>query len=98
MSYQPPDPREIAARGIEIYNRKYRAGHESDPKKYENELRGRFAAIDINSERIYIADFPEEALAIAKAAAPHGVFYLLRIGSQAAFTTSRITHAHSRGI
>lgn len=92
MSYQPLSAREIAERGTKIYDRKYRAD-------YEKKWRGRFAAIDINSEDAYVADFPEQALSTAKATAPHGIFFLVRIGSRGAFRTSRlVAHAHSRGI
>jgi hypothetical protein len=82
MTYQAPDPRLIAERGTKIYEKKYRA-------KYERESRGCFAAIDIDSEQAYLADYPEEALAHARAAAPHGTFYLVHIGSRAAFKISR---------
>ena len=92
MSYQPPNAREIAERGTKIYERKYRAD-------YEKKWRGRFAAIDIDSENAYVADFPEQALKAAKTTAPHGIFFLVRIGSRGAFKTSRlIAHAHSRSI
>ncbi len=79
------NPREIAAKGTAIYERKYRA-------QFEQEHRDEFAAIDIGSERAYLADFPEEALSKARNAAPNGVFYLLRIGSTAAFKMSRVRH------
>ena len=84
MTYQAPDPRLIAERGMKIYDKKYRA-------KYERESRGRFAAIDINSEQAYLANYPEEALARARSAAPDGTFYLVHIGSRAAFKFSRRT-------
>jgi hypothetical protein len=84
MTYQLPDPRRIAERGTKIYDQKYRT-------KYERESRGHFAAIDIGSEKAYVANYPEEALALAKAAAPKGVFYLVHIGSRAAFKVSRRT-------
>jgi hypothetical protein len=85
------NPREIAERGIAIYERKFRAD-------YEKESRGRFAAIDIDTERAYVADFPEEAMAIARTEAPDGSFYLIHIGSRATFKISRRSHAHSRGV
>jgi hypothetical protein len=92
MSYQPPNPREITERGTAIYERNYRA-------EYERKWHGRFAAIDISSELAFVADYPEEALAIAKAAVPHGIFFLVRIGSQAAFKSSRFAaYASRRGI
>jgi hypothetical protein len=61
MSYHPPDPREIVKRGTDIYEKKYRS-------EYEQKWTGRFAAIDINSEKSYVGDYPEEALSIAKRA------------------------------
>jgi hypothetical protein len=92
MSYQPPDPRQIVERGTRIYDQKYRA-------EYENKWRGRFAAIDITSENAYVADYPEEALTIAKVAAPHGIFYLTHIGSLTTFKSSRLAaNAISRPI
>jgi hypothetical protein len=79
-------------RGTGIYERRYRA-------EYERKWYGRFAAIDIASELAFVADYPEEALTIAKSAAPHGIFYLIRIGSQAAFKSSRFAvDASRRGI
>jgi len=83
MPDQPPNPREIAKRGTEIYDRNYRG-------EYERKWRGRFAAIDIESERAYVADFPEAALKEARESSPAGVFFLVRIGSAAAFRTSRL--------
>ena len=87
-----PTAREIVDRGTSIYEKKYRA-------EYERKWRGRFAAIDIDSEKAYVADYPEEALTIAKATEPHGIYYIVRIGSSAAFRSSRLTtHAIRRGI
>lgn len=92
ITHQPPDPRVIAERGTKIYEQKYRAN-------YERESRGRYVAIDIDTERAYVANYPEEALALAKAAAPHGTFYLVHIGSRAAFKISRRTgRAHRRSV
>jgi hypothetical protein len=77
---------DIAAKGAAIYDRKYRA-------QFEQAHRDQFAAIDIASEQVYLADFPEDALSKAKTAAPNGVFYLLRIGSSGAFKMSRVKYA-----
>jgi hypothetical protein len=81
-----PNPREIAAKGSDIYNRKYRA-------EFERLHRGAFAAIDINSEVVYLGNLPEDALSKARAGSPEGVFYLVRVGSSGAFKSSRMTHA-----
>ncbi len=86
MSNTNLNAHEIAAKGSAIYERKYRA-------EFEQAYRDQFAAIDIGSERAYLADFPEDALSKAKTAAPDGVFYLLRIGSSGAFKMSRVRHA-----
>ena len=85
------NPQEIAIKGNEIYKRKYRA-------EYERRYKGQFAAIDLLSEKAYLADFPEAALANAKNAAPESTFYLLRVGSSGAFKISRITHVAPRGV
>ena len=60
--------------------------------------RGHFAAIDLSSESAYLGDFPEVALNAAKAAAPDGIFYLIKIGSPGAFKASRRSHANNRGL
>ena len=76
---------EITAKGTAIYDRRYRA-------EFERDRRDQFAAIDIDSEQAYLADFPEEALSKANNAAPNGIFYLVRIGSSGAFKLSRVRH------
>jgi hypothetical protein len=83
MTPDPSNARAVAERGIAIYSRKYR-------DDFERKWRGRFAAIDIESERAYVADFPEQAISEAKQASPNGVFYLIRIGSVGAFKTARV--------
>ena len=84
MSYEPPNSKDIAGRGLAIYKRRYRS-------EFEPKWLGRFAAIDVDSEQAFVEDFPEVALAKARAALPNGVFYLARIGSRGAFRISRRT-------
>jgi hypothetical protein len=74
--------KEITERGSAIYDRLYRA-------EFESKWRGRYAAIDINSEKAIVEDFPEMALARARSVFPHGVIFLVRIGSPGAFKISR---------
>jgi hypothetical protein len=74
--------KEISDKGAEIYERLYRG-------EYESKWAGRFAAIDVDSEGAFVADFPEQALAAARSANPGHLFYLLRIGSRGAFRISR---------
>jgi hypothetical protein len=85
MSFQYRRPHEITAKGSDIYDRRYRT-------EFERLHNGEFAAIDIESEAAYLADLPENALAKARAAAPDGLFYLLRVGSSGAFKSSRLNH------
>jgi|GraSoiStandDraft_30_1057271.scaffolds.fasta_scaffold711804_2 hypothetical protein len=92
MSLQYRRPHEITAKGSDIYDRRYRA-------EFERLHNGEFAAIDIESEAAYLADLPENALAKARAAAPDGLFYLVRVGSSGAFKSSRLSHgANPRGV
>jgi hypothetical protein len=92
MTYQQATSKEIAARGSEIYERKFRA-------EFEPKWSGRYAAIDIDTEQAFVEDFPEEALARARSSLPDRLFYLVRIGSRGAFKISRRAHdAHSRQI
>lgn len=73
----------IAQTGEKIYAEKYK-------DKLEGERPGHFAAIDVLSGEVYVAEFPELAIEKARAAAPNGVFHLIRIGSPGAFKSSRI--------
>jgi hypothetical protein len=91
MNSQQSDPRRIAERGNAIYRDKYLS--DFDPR-----WRGRFAAIDVDTQEAYVADFPEEALAKAKQAAPEGHFYLIRIGSRGGFRSARRVYNASTGL
>jgi hypothetical protein len=82
MSNQPQSSQDIAAQGSAIYERRYRA-------EFEPKWSGRYAAIDVTSEQAFVEDFPEAALGRARAALPDSMFYLVRIGSPAAFKSSR---------
>lgn len=74
--------KDIADRGLAIYDRLYRT-------EFERKWPGRYAAVDIVSEKAVVEDFPELALAEARSTLPNGVFYLVRIGSRGAFRISR---------
>jgi hypothetical protein len=91
MSSEQSDRESIAKRGIAIYREKYLS--DFDPK-----WRGRFAAIDVDTQEAYVADFPEEALSKARRAAPKGRFYLIRIGSRGAFRSARLVYNADSGL
>src|SRR5215471_12639311 len=88
MTSEYLNPGEIVAKGLDIYERRYRA-------KLEQQHDGAFAAIDIISEAVYLADLPENALSKARTGSPEGVFYLLRVGARGAFKRTRAMAALS---
>jgi len=74
-------PREMAARGERIYAEKYK-------QDYEAKYRGQFAAIDVISEKAFVAEFADDVLQKARKAEPAGVFHLIKIGFSGAFRVS----------
>jgi hypothetical protein len=74
-------PEKIAEAGELIYSERYQAQLEPD-------RRGHFIAVDVTSGEGYVADYPEQALQKARAAAPNGIFHLIRIGAPGAFRVS----------
>ncbi len=84
-----PNSKEIADRGSAIYNRRYRT-------EFESKWLGLYAVVDVKSEQAVVEEYPETALAKARAKFPDGTFYLLKIGSAGAFKLSRrVAHAYS---
>lgn len=75
------DPKELAQKGLDIYNRKYKA-------KLEEEFRGKYVAIDVYSEDHFIGNTPEEAIENAIARKPEGFFHLIRIGYDGVYRIS----------
>lgn len=74
----PYTPSIIAEKGEKLYKEKFRA-------EYEPTSVGKFLAIDIDSERAFLADTPEAALQDAGKASPTGSFHLVKIGSPGVF-------------
>jgi hypothetical protein len=68
----------VAERGEHIYQERFKT-------EYENIYNGQHVAIDILTKRAYVAAFPHEALDKAKAAAPDGLFHVMKIESPAPF-------------
>ncbi len=74
----PIDPKTIADRGAQIYATKYQ-------ETYEAQFPGQYAAIDVQSEEAFHAPTPEEALRLAQAMSPRGLFHLVKVGSPGVF-------------
>ncbi len=82
------DPQEVAEKGEAIYAEKFR-------ESYEAKKAGQFVAIDVLTEKAYVAAQPEEALDLARRKAPDGIFHLIKIGSEGAFRVSYTANAGS---
>lgn len=78
-------PQEAADKGTAIYKAKYQTA-------YEAEHPGKYVAIDITTEKAWVADTPEEALTNAQKANPAGFFHLIRIGSAGVFRVGYTQH------
>jgi len=66
------DTGEIVKRGIEIY--------EEIKDQYDPKEKGKFLAIEVESEKVYLGATSIEALESAKKEYPDKVFYLVKIG------------------
>jgi hypothetical protein len=72
------NPQESANKGLAIYDAKYKAFCEHNHP-------GKYIAIDITTEKAWVADQPEQALGAAQGANPNGFFHIIRIGSPGVF-------------
>lgn len=85
------DPEEIAKKGEEIYQRKFR-------EKYEPDFNGKFLAIEIEFEEGFLGDTSAEALEKAKEKYPQKIFYIKKIGFPAAeVVSSHLPRQHFYG-
>ena len=73
-----PDPQVIAEKGEGIYKQKYQAEYE---KKYLN----KFVAIDIMSEKAFVAASPTEAILAAQKENKTGPFHIIKIGASGVY-------------
>lgn len=76
-SFLRSHPEQIVAEAEAIYARKFQ-------KDYERHYHGKFAVIDITTEKAYLSDFSGDALQAALRDSPKGLFHLIRIGFRAA--------------
>lgn len=75
------DLQRISEEGKKIY--------EKIKNEYEPKFDGKYMAIDIDTEDVYIGDDSTEVLFKAKAEHPKNVFYLVKIGYKAVETLTR---------
>jgi len=80
------NPKAIAERGEQIYLQTYK-------NAFESEHPGKFVAIDVKTEKAYIADTPMDAFEAARKDAPNGLFHLIKVGARGAFRVSYTNNA-----
>ncbi len=73
----------IATEGALIY--------EEIKSKYEPEHKGEFLAIEIESKKEYLASSSAEAMILARASHPNKIFYVMKIGFDAAETLAHFS-------
>ncbi len=76
------DLAKIAYEGALIY--------ESIKSEYEPHHQGEFLAIDIESKKAYLAPTSAEAVVLARTAHPDTVFYVVKVGFDAAETMAHL--------
>ena len=76
------NPRDVARAGRRVYER-HRAN-------YERLHVGKYVLIDIRTEKLFLADSPEDAYRRAAAKHETGPFHLVRIGDRAAYRSRRL--------
>ena len=75
------DVQKIATEGVKIY--------ESVKTQYDPKEKGKFLAIDIDTKQVYLADTSAAAVAKARENHPEKVFYVVKIGFDAAETMAQ---------
>ena len=73
-----PDPQEIADIGRMIYANRYQT-------EFEIRYPGQIVAIDISSERAFVASSVEEAVERGHGANPTGLFHVIKVGAPAVY-------------
>lgn len=76
-------PNEVAEKGQKIYD-------ELLKDRLEPEHIGRYVVIDTDTKEYSIADTPDQAIELAQAKSPNGMFHLVRIGFPGAYHFSSI--------
>jgi hypothetical protein len=76
------NPRDVARAGRKVYE-----VHRAD---FERLHQGKYVLIDIRTEKVYLAESPEDAFLQAAAEDESGPFHLIRVGDRAAFRSRRL--------
>ncbi|MDA2927716.1 hypothetical protein MYX78_10895 [Acidobacteria bacterium AH-259-G07] len=82
------NPKEIATRGEQIYEEKYK-------KKYEKEHGGKFLAINVETGEAFLGNTAQSSFKLAKKKNPSGIFHLIKIGALGAYRVSYTSNDRS---
>jgi len=85
MSSVNGNPKQLAEKGETIYKTKYQ-------QEYERLYPGKYVAIDVGTEKAFVADTPEAAIEHLQKENPKAFFHLIRIGSAGVFKVGFSTH------
>ena len=86
MSQNPSqNPKQLAEKGEAVYRNKYQAD-------YERRHVGKYVAIDINTEKAFVADTPEAAVELLQKDNPDSYFHLIKVGSPGVFKVGYGVH------
>lgn len=74
---------------IQLIVEKGKKLYEQIKVNYDPKEKGKFLAIDIDSEKVYLGNTSAEAVALAKQNHPNKVFYVVKIGFDVAETMAK---------
>jgi hypothetical protein len=83
------NPKQLAEKGEAIYRQKYK-------EEYERLYPGKFLAIDLNTEKAFVADTPERAVELLQKENPRSFFHLVKVGSPGVFKVGYSVHSDER--
>jgi hypothetical protein len=83
------NPKQLAEKGEAIYRQKYK-------DEYERLYPGKFVAIDLASQKAFVADTPEAAVELLQKEIPGSFFHLIKVGSPGVFKVGYSVHNDER--
>jgi hypothetical protein len=83
------NPKQLAEKGDAIYRQKYK-------EEYERLYPGKFVAIDLSTEKAFVADSPERAVELLQKENLKSFFHLVKVGSPGVFKVGYSVHSDER--
>lgn len=79
------NPKKLAEKGETIYKQKYQT-------EYERRYPGKYVAIDLITEKAFVASTPEDAVGLLQKENPNSFFHLIKVGSPGVFKVGYSVH------